>query len=141
MFSKFLTTLFCTAALVISAHPLVDFVREKHLDTEEGRISFLTERLVPYITEADLLHQKIQSLSHEANALSPENDQPKILEIAQKMTEEMAKLSPMLVTLEQCMYLEGDLEQIDVILQNSDSLSSEQEEILQRIQMIYQAVS
>jgi hypothetical protein len=53
----------------------------------------------------------------------------------------MAKLSPMLATLGQCQYLEGDFEQLEIILQNPESITPEQEEILKRIQTIYLTVT
>lgn len=141
MFSKVLISLFCLSTGVLSAHPAVDFLERENLDTPEGRSVFLQEKLSPYAMRAIELQQKSSALSAEANVLSPEHDQAQILEIAQKVVQETSELVAMLPILEQSLRIEEDFQQIDEILQNPDSLTPSQEEVLQRLERICQALN
>lgn len=141
MLSKIISIPFFLFTVSLFAHPLVDFVRLQNLDTQEGRELFLTEKLSSYVAVANELNLRVQALSLEGKALSPETDQAKILEISQEIAHEMERLLPMLLILEQTLSIGEDFEQIEAALQNPDEVSSEQEKALERIASICQAVA
>lgn len=108
----FLTIL---AAFAIN-NPSIDAIVDNRLDSPEGRTLFLTERLQPYVDQAEALNQEIVQLSEE---------------VAQKM----AVLGEMLPTLNLALHVDQDFQQIDAIL-NCRNLSAEQQEIADRIAQI-----
>lgn len=139
-----LTTLFSTACLF--ANPMIsersiDIIQQHHLETPEGKIAFLTGKLTAYAETAGRLNQEILGISEEIQALSPEEDQEEILFLAEEMTEKMAtlgKMLPFLLTTD--ITIEEDLQELDVILGGRDPLSPEQQQVLDRIASLCDAV-
>ena len=140
MLSKILSIAFCFVFASAVAHPLVDFIHQRHLDSSEGRTAFLTEKLAPYVARADQLNKKIQALSEEVRALSAENDQDKILDLTRTVSLEMGKFLKMLPVIEQSLSIQEDFQQIEAILQYPDAIGPEQEAVLQRIISLCHAV-
>jgi hypothetical protein len=133
MFYASLCSIFALVTPLLAAHPSIDTLYEERLETPEGRVLFLTEKLTPYIATANELNEEIQALSQKIEALSPENDQPQILGLAEQLGSKMAKLNGMLPAMDLMTSLQQDLEQIDTILYQSDELSPKQQEIADRI--------
>ncbi len=95
------------------ANGSIDVILENGLDSPEGRTYFLTERLTPYVARADELNREI-------------------IELSEEVTQKMAVLNEMLPTLNLALKIDGDLQQIDAIL-NSEALTVQQQEIADRI--------
>ncbi len=113
-----MATLFSTLLLASSS---LQVLVDNGLDTPEGRTYFLTERLSPYVARADELNQEIISLSEE-------------------VTQKMAVLSEMLSTLHLALHIDGDLQQMDDIL-NSDELTAGQQAVIDRVAEICKNVN
>ena len=105
-----LATLFTTLLLV---HSSIDVLREHHLETPEGRVAFLEEKLRPYVMEADALNQEIIALS-------------------QQVTEKIALMNERLPVLNIALEANRDFAQIDEIL-SAEALAPEQQEVADRI--------
>lgn len=102
-------------------HQQKEMLWENHLDSPEGRLEFLTEKLTPYVARADLLNQEIVALSTE---------------VAEKMDE----MNQMLPTLNMSLRINDDLLQIDAILAEGIQ-TDEQQEIVNRLAEICKTVS
>ena len=118
----------------------LDFIHQKHLDSPVGRTEFLTEKLTPFVERATELNREVTNLASEIQALSPELDQAQIIEKTTEMTEKMEELQKMLPTLEQAIKIHVDFKELGWILNKTDSLSAHEQEVLDRIVQIYQAV-
>lgn len=105
---------------ILLASGSLDTLREHNLDSPEGRTIFLTEKLTPYVAKADQLNQEIISLS-------------------QQVTEKMALMNEILPILNMALRVNTDFEQLDAIL-NSEELTTEQQEVADRIAAICRAV-
>lgn len=136
LFSAF----FLFTSPLLAVHPSVEMIYEEHLETAEGRMEFLTEKVVPYIVAANQLNQEILQLSEDISALSPETDQTQILALTQEATEKMTQLSVLLPTLNLLSSFEEDFEQIETILQQADELTDEQKEIVDRITSLSKSI-
>ncbi len=111
----------------------MDIIRQHHLETTEGRTTFLTDKLIPYTATADQLNSEVQALATEIEVLSPEEDQQQILALTEELTQKMAQLLAMLPILNTALSVNQDLQQIDPILQQTDPISPEQQEVIDRI--------
>lgn len=129
-----LATLISTLLL---ANPSIDVLLENHLDTAEGRTLFLTEKLTPYVAQADQLNQEIIALSEQVSN-AEELDQ-EVLTLSNQVTEKMALMKEMLPTLQAALHVNVDFEQIDTFIQ-SEELTNEQQEIADRIASLCKVV-
>ncbi len=98
---------------ILLANRSVDILIENHLQTPEGRTLFLTEKLTPYVAQADQLNREIIALSEQ-------------------VTEKMALMKEMLPTLQSSLNVSVDFEQIDTLIE-SEELTAEQQAIADRI--------
>jgi len=130
-----LATLISTLLLV---HPSIDVLLENHLDTAEGRAAFLTEKLTPYVAQAEQLNHEIVTLSEQVS--NGDELTQETLEYSVQVTEKMAVLKEMIPTLEIALQVNADFEQIEELLEIED-LSAEQQEIADRIASLCQTVS
>ena len=131
----FLMTLFSTVYLLVgpaALNPSMEIIRQQRLETIEGRDAFLTDKLAPYAREAGRINCEIQTLSAEIEALSFE-DQPQIVALTQEVTEKMDQLLAMMPALDLASSIDDDFQQIEVILNQTDPLSPEQQEAIDRV--------
>jgi DNA-binding transcriptional regulator GbsR (MarR family) len=115
------------------AGPSLEIIQQHHLETPAGRTAFLAEKLAPYAAAADQLNREIQALASQIEALSPENDQAQIIALTEEMNHKMNKLLSMLPVLNTALSVDEDFQQIDAILQQTDPLSPEQQQVIDRI--------
>jgi len=135
-----LFSIFCLGLGSLIANPSIDILRQQHLETSEGRASFLTDKLTRYTAAADQLNHEIQALAQEIQTLSAEADQPQILALSEEMTQKINQLLPMLPVLEMALSANDDLQQIDLIMYQTDPLSPEQQEIVDRVAALCRSV-
>ncbi len=140
MFSAALCSSFCLFASLLAVHPSVEMMYQEHLETTEGRVQFLTEKVVPYAAVANELNEEILRLSDRISSLSPETDQAEILALTEEATQKMGKLSVMLPALNLLTSLEEDFDQIETILEQADELTVEQQETADRIALLCQSI-
>lgn len=133
MFLMTLFSILCLLTAPIFPNPSIDIIHQNHLETTEGKSSFLTEKLELYAAKADQMNHEILDLAAQINALSPEEDQPQITALTQEVTQKMAKLLAMLPVLDMALSIDEDFQQIDAILQQEAPLSPEQQQIIDRI--------
>ena len=139
----FLTVLFSAISLLtlpILANPSLEIIHQNHLETASGRTSFLIDKLTPYTETAERMNQEIQALAEQINTLSPQEDQPQILAITQELTQKMETLLKMMPALTVALSINEDLEQIDPILHQTDPLTPEQQQTIDRIALICSAI-
>ncbi len=132
----FLMALFSTFYLLTAptvANPSTEIIRQQHLETAEGRIAFLNDRLAPYTAAANQMNLEIQDLAAEIKALSPQDEQPQIVALTETMTQKMAKLITMLPALDIALSIDEDFQQIETILRQTDPLSTAQQQVIDRI--------
>ena len=134
----FLMTLISTFYLL--TNPL-EIIHQHHLETSEGRIEFLETKLSPYTAAADALNREIQDLSNEIKTLSPQDDQTQIVALTEIMTEKMSQLLTMLPVLSAALSVDEDFQQIDEILLQSEPLSDEQQQVIDRIAFLNNSLS
>lgn len=139
----YLATLF--SALYFLTSPLivpspVEVIREHHLETEEGRNSFLTDKLKPFVTAVGGLNQEIETLANTIKALSPEKDQQKIVDLTNEMLQKMSRLTSMMIVLNYAASIEQDFQQIETITLQTDPLTTAQLEVAERIAALCQGV-
>jgi hypothetical protein len=133
MFLMTLFSVFCLLTGSIVANPSIDIIHQHHLETVEGRTTFLANKLNSYIAAADQLNNEIQILAEGIKALSPENDQPQIIALTEEMTIKMDKLLPMMPVMDMALTVDEDFQQLDTILHQTDPLSPEQLQVIDRI--------
>lgn len=140
----FLMTLFSALCLLTSSIaatiPSLEIVHQHHIETTAGKTIFLTEKLVPYVNASDELNREIQALSKEIRTLSPQDDQQKILAISEKMAKKMDQLLTMLPVLNIAQSIDEDFQQLDLIIHQTDPLSPEQQQVIDRIDSLCRAV-
>lgn len=130
MLATFISTL-------LLANPSIDILLENHLDTPEGRTLFLTEKLAPYVAQADQLNQEILALSEQVS--NAEELDPEVIALSTQVTEKMALIKEMLPILQAALYVNVDFEQIDTWIQ-SEELTNEQQQIADRIASLCKVV-
>jgi len=118
----------------------IDTLKEHHLETAEGRAQFLTDKLSPYAAQAALLNQEIETLASRIKNLSPENDKIEIVRLTNEMLEKMTELTNRMTVLNLTATLEHDFEQIPLIVQQTEPLTKEQQEIVDRIAALCKSV-
>ncbi len=131
-----LATLFSTFHLLTS--PIVinssmEIIHQHHLETVEGRTTFLVDILAPFAAAADQLNHEIETQAQAISALSPENDQQQIVTLTQAMTQKMTELVTMMSVLNSTQSLKEDFLQIESIMRQTDPLTPEQLEIVDRV--------
>lgn len=131
---------FCLLTALPTANPSIEIIHQQHLETSEGRSAFLVNQLTPYVAAADKLNQEIQVLAEKIKALSPQDDQAKIIASTEEMTQKMDQLLPMLPVLDAVLSIEDDLNQIEGILNQKDPLSAEQQQILDRVASLCRSI-
>ena len=132
----FLMTLFSVLCLLIGpivANSSFEIIHQNHLETASGRTSFLVDKLALYTKTADQINHEIQALAEEIKTLSPQDEQQRILSLTEEMTQKMGKLLTMMPVLNMALSIEEDFQQIDVILNQTDPLSPEQQQVIDRI--------
>lgn len=132
----FLVTLFSALCLLtgpIVANSSFEIVHQNHLETASGRTSFLTDKLAPYLKTADHINHEIQVLAEEIKALSPQEDQQQILSLTEKMFQKMGNLLTMIPVLNMALFIEEDFQEINAILNQTNPLSPEQQQVIDRI--------
>jgi hypothetical protein len=140
---KILVALFlplCALVSPVVATPSIQIIHQQHLETTEGRHSFLANKLMPFTTLANHLNQEIQSISTQVQGLSPKEDQSKILSLTVEMTKKMEKLAAIMPILKQTFFIVEDFEQIDSILQQTGSLSTEQQQVVDRVAFLCNSI-
>ena len=140
----FLVTLFSTVCLLtgsILANPSFEIIHQHHLETAEGRTSFLTEKLARYAAAADQINRETQALAEEIKTLSPQDDQKQILALTEEMTQKMGELLTMMPVLNMALSIDEDFQQIDAILLQTDPLSPEQQQVIDRIASLCSSMS
>jgi hypothetical protein len=134
-----LTTLyFLTSPIAVPTS--LETIQQHHLETAQGRLDFLNDKLTPYISAADQLNQEIVALSKTIKQLSPVKDHKKILSLTQELLPKMEKLKGMLYVLEIAGSVDDDFQQIDTILQQTEPLTPEQLEVVDRIASLCNSV-
>jgi hypothetical protein len=139
----FLATLFSALYFLtspVTVPPSVEVIREYHLETENGRTQFLTEKLKPFATAAGDLNQEIEAMANTIKVLSPEKDQDKIIELTHDMLQKMARLTSMLNVLNFASSIEEDFKQIDTIVGQTTPLTPSQLEAADRIASLCKGV-
>lgn len=136
----FLTSPAIVSPTSATVPPTVEVIREYHLETENGRTQFLTEKLKPFAAAAGDLNQEIDTLANTIKGLSPENDQEKIIELTNEMLQKMARLTSMLAVLNFASSIEEDFKQIDTIVSQKDPLTPSQLEAAERIASLCQGM-
>lgn len=117
----------------IVGNPSVEIIYQNHLETASERTSFLANKLAPYTQTADLTNRDIQALSVKIKTLSPQDDQQQIINLSEEMTQKMGKLITMMPVLNRALSIDEDFKQIDTILHQTDALSPEQQQVIDRI--------
>jgi len=133
MFLMALFSALCLLTGPIVASPSFEIIHQNHLETASGRTSFLADKLALYTEAADQINHDIQSLAEEIKTLSPQDDQQQILSLTEEMTQKMGKLLTMMPVLNMTLSIEEDFQQIDAILNQTDPLSPEQQQVIDRI--------
>lgn len=136
MFATILSTLLLTAPI----NPSLDIIREHHLETTEGRVSFLTEKLTAYVSAGEKLNEEITSLSEKAQTLNCETDQEEIVSLTATVAEKMDLMTWMLPSLQLALEVNEDLQQVDALLSTEESLTQPQQEIADRLALLCQYV-
>jgi len=136
MFATLISTLLLTAPI----NPSLEIVREHHLETADGRIAFLTEKLASYVTAGGQLNDEVTALSEKAQGLSSETDQEQIVSLSSEAAEKMDLMAWMLPSLQLVLHIDDDLQQIDGILNCEDPLTPAQQEIADRLALLCQYV-
>jgi hypothetical protein len=111
----------------------IEVLKHHHLETSDGRIQFLTEELTPYALKAEDLNQQITVLAEQIKTLDPEADKEQILSLSNQVAEKMDLMNWILPSLDLALHVEKDLNQIEPILSTEESLTPEQQEIVDRI--------
>ena len=114
-------------------------VSNHNLSTQEGRIEFLEHKLTPFIIQVDQLNIEIQALSKTISE-SDENAREEVLNLCNELTAKMETMSTWLPILEKTMLLESDFEQLEGILSKSPPLQPFEEEVLQRVASLCDAL-
>ena len=135
-----LSTTFHLLTSSVSVNPAFEIIQQQHLDTPDGRVHFLTHKLKDFVLEAKQLNEEVCALAKQIEALSPEDDQQKILHLTSETAQKMKALSTMLSALELAQFVEEDLKQVDAILHQSDPLSLQQKEVLDRLISLCQKI-
>lgn len=112
-----------------------EVIRQRHLDTTEGKLSFLSNELISYTLAAEELNKEISVLSEQIRLLSAEEDRDEIAALSAQLTEKMELMSWMLPSLEFATHVDSDLSQIDAIL-NSPDPTPEEKDAANRIVML-----
>jgi len=118
----------------------MEAMRQHHLETPEGRLAFLTDELIVYGETAEKLNREVIMLSEEIQTLSPQEDQQQIVSLTEEMAGKMGTLLKMLPVLSTAITIEEDFQELDVILQQTNPLSSEQQQVLDRIASLCDAI-
>ena len=134
----FSTFYFLTSPIIIPTS--IETIQQHHLETSEGRIDFLNNKLSPYLAAANQLNQEILALSKTINQLSPINDQKKILSLTKELLPKMDNLKEMLGVVELARSVDADFQQIDSILHQTEALTAAQLEIVNRIASLCHSV-
>ncbi len=119
--------------LLATLNPAIEIIREHHLETAQEKELFLTEKLLPYAKAANQLNIEIQALAERIKGLSSKEEQPQILLLTEEMTQKMARLSEMLPVLNIALSVNEDLQEINIILEQENPLTVEQQDALDRI--------
>lgn len=117
----------------VALNPSFEIIHQQHLETASGRTTFLTDKLAPYTLAADQINREIQALAAEIQTLSPQDDQQQIVALTEEMTQKMAKLRTMLPVLNIALSIDEDFQQIEAILHQTDPLSPQQQQVIDRI--------
>jgi hypothetical protein len=126
MIATFLTTF-------LLANASLDVLVENELNTAEGRMSFLIEKLTPFVTHADELNREITLLADQIKAEAEE------IELAEKMTTKMGEMAEILPTLETALHVHEDFAKLDDLFKE-EALSPEQQEIADRVAHLCQEI-
>lgn len=140
MFLMTICSALCLLTASVVANPSVEVIHQNHLETASGRTSFLIDKLAFYTKRADELNREIQALSEEIKTLSPQDDQKKILSLTEEMTQKMDKLLTMMPVLNMALSVEEDFQKIDAILNQTDPLTSEQQQVIDRIAFLCNSI-
>jgi hypothetical protein len=138
-----LTTLFSAFCLLtgpVVVNQSIEVIRQHHLETVEGRTTFLADELSAYATAANQLNREVTDLSQTIETLSPQNDQQQILDLTKEMIQKMARLTTMMSVLNSALSVNEDFLQIDSILHQLDPLTPAQQEIVDRVAFLCSAV-
>jgi len=134
----FSTLYFLTSPLAIPTS--LETIQQQHLETAQGRLDFLNDKLTPYITAADQLNQEVVALSKAIKQLSAVTDHKKILSLTQELLPKMDKLKGMLYVLELAGSVDEDFQQLDTILHQTEPLTPAQLEVVDRIATLCNSV-
>ncbi len=134
MFLAFIATLtLATAPFSENVHSKeLQTVQSYHLDSQEGQMTFLEEKLTPFIMEIEQLNNEIQTLSKALSELD-ESRGEEILDLYNQLGAKMEIMSKNLPILENIIHLESDLEQIEEILEKASPLTTSEEDVLKRL--------
>jgi hypothetical protein len=124
---------FCLFVAPLLANTSIDTIHQHHLETTEGKISFLTDKLAPYAAAAEQINHEMLDLAAQINVLSSEDHQPQITALTQEISQKMEKLLTMLPALNIALSVDADFQQLDAILQDTNTLSAEQQVVIDRI--------
>lgn len=133
MFLAVLFSSLCFLTGSVSAHSSVEVLRQRHLETVEGRAAFLTDELSPYVAAVNQLNDEVRTLSGTIDTLSPQEDQQQILTLTKEVSQKMGRLVAMLPVLNLALSVDEDLQQIEAILHQTEPLSPAQQEVVDRI--------
>lgn len=114
----------------------LEFFHEKKLDTKEGRLFFLEEKVKPLIRQLTNLNGEIEALSLQVRSLSAESDQRQLVQLGMEIAEKMDRLGKALPLMQDLASLDQDFLDLEAVLENPCQISSEQEKILERIEKI-----
>jgi peptidoglycan hydrolase CwlO-like protein len=142
MLNKWIATLILASASLSACEPseAQQIIQSYHLDSEDGRITFLEEKLTPFIIEIEQLNNEIQELSKKLSE-TDESNQDEIVDLYNQLNAKMEVMSKNLPIIENVIELESDFGQVEEILKKTSPLTSSEEEVLKRLATIYEALS
>ena len=126
----------CLLAATPNVEHSLEVIRAHHLETADGRISFLNDALRPFVSKADALNQEIEELSERVSQIELDEKstlKEEIVLLTQELTQKMGVMLDILPTLKTALRVDADFQQIDAILSKDDPLDAAEEAVVERI--------
>ena len=128
----------CLSAGPFSFDQSLEIVHERHLETKEGRVAFLTGDLSQFLLRVDTLNNEIQGISNEISSVSGSaavepSEAKKLPDLVEQLKQKMSQMTEMLAILEKAHKIDADLQQIDEILHKQAPLEENEKETVIRI--------
>jgi hypothetical protein len=108
-------------------------VRSHHLESEDGKISFLEEKLSVFMLESNRLNTEIQDLAKIIQEPSAERSKEDFVASGELLNQKMQQMLQRLPVLEKILKIDEDFAVLNDILTENEFLDEEEKTVLFRI--------